>query len=139
MGTGAETPAVSSHRRAGATRNVTEINSRRVKSDRQDRTARPNGNDESATAERQDPDADYADYADLSEPPKDLTARRRQSECSLGTAPGGSERPERLFPKKRDRTGRTACRYAARRDPRNRRNLRSGLAVAVYAGVPTAE
>src|SRR5688500_8598895 len=56
MGTGAETPAVSSHRRAGATRNVTEINSRRVKSDRQDRTARPNGNDESATAERQDLD-----------------------------------------------------------------------------------
>ena len=29
--------------------------------------------------QRQEQDADYADYADLSEPPEDLTARRRQS------------------------------------------------------------
>src|SRR5688572_24035299 len=51
--------------------------------ERQLRTATANGN-----CERQRPDlnADYADYADLSEPREGLTARHREHGAFLGTA-----------------------------------------------------
>src|SRR5688572_25439242 len=77
-----------------------------------------------ATArQRQDLNADHADYADLSEPRDGLTARRRQSE-GLWERPLG--RPGASRGRSRERrapTGRTACSYATRGNPRNRRNL----------------
>src|SRR5687767_8036567 len=68
-----------------------------------------------ATASRQDPDADCADYADLSEPREDLTARRRQSGNFLGTAARDAAGASRAaLPKKErsDRARRRPVRHA---------------------------
>src|SRR5687768_10682020 len=70
-----------------------------------------------------------------------LTARPVRSAFFLWERPLGMLRklPERPFPKKTpDRRWRAARLYATRRDPRNRRNLRSGLAVPPFTCVRPA-